>query len=270
MGERTGIQWCHHTANFWIGCERVSRACDFCYADVGSRRLAAQHGLKLWGGDRYITKTAAVNVVTWNKRAREASERRRVFCMSFGDLFEGGRTDLESIRRTIVWPLIEQCTSLDFLLLTKRPQNIRDMVPSDWLRDPRPNVWLGTTCEDQERADERLPHLLEVPAWVHFVSYEPALGAVDFKRYLRALDWIICGGESGPHARPFDVAWAKSTVDQCRKANVAPFIKQLGANPVAYSLGDVSRLPKLKDKHGGDWNEWPSDIPRVREFPRAI
>jgi protein gp37 len=153
---------------------------------------------------------------------------------------------------------------------------------------PIPWVWLGTSVENQETAGERIPHLLRCPAAVRFVSYEPALAGVDFTRLrhesmtnvdaLRGehgvtlplagrcarLDWIIVGGESGPGARPLDLAWARSTVEQCREAGVACFVKQLGGGPL-YD-GGMLRY-RIRDRKGGDPTEWPEDL-RVREWPK--
>jgi hypothetical protein len=176
-------------------------------------------------------------------------------------------------------------------------------------------VWLGVSCEDQATADARIPLLLQTPAVVRFVSYEPALGPVNLRAMRLSknrgldslsgdrfridgdkssfdnladtsrLDWVICGGESGPGARPFDLAWARSVRDQCAAANVAFFLKQLGSNPVL-SVSDLHRwlaeFPdtdrvlvdnhyrlKLADKKGGDMDEWPEDL-RVRQFPEAV
>jgi protein gp37 len=167
---------------------------------------------------------------------------------------------------------------------------------------PLPNVWLGVSVEDQATADERITLLLQTPAAVRFVSYEPALGPVDFSRwmwpmhwhwdgnfgtpeqaiaagafaerkrqalvsaYAVFLDWLIVGGESGPGARPFDVAWARSAIRQCREAGVPVFIKQLGARPWEPVEG-VGPMPMhLKNAKGGVPAEWPEDL-RVREFP---
>lgn len=164
---------------------------------------------------------------------------------------------------------------------------------------PLPNVWLGVSVENQATADERIPLLLQTPAAKRFVSYEPALGPVSFRWMcafpenaprtamkpggatnhldgLRRLDWVIVGGESGPGARPFDVAWARSTVEQCREAGVACFVKQLGARPIDASTGENMHTrwtdpdghgERIRHPKGGDWFEWPEDL-RVREFPR--
>jgi protein gp37 len=153
-------------------------------------------------------------------------------------------------------------------------------------RWPLPNVWLGVSVEDQRRADERIPHLLASPAAVRFVSYEPALAPVDFTRLsvsgdlldaLRgygedpgsqtgALNWIIVGGESGPGARPFNIEWGRSVVEQCKAAGVACFVKQIGSLPLAY--GYPLERGQHSDRKGGDPAEWPDDM-RVREFPRT-
>lgn len=156
---------------------------------------------------------------------------------------------------------------------------------------PLPNVWLGASAEDQQRADERIPLLLETPAAVRFVSAEPLLGPIDLKRYAawpwfcercqvvpesnaethlhchdegrvvrRTIDWVIVGGESGPGARPCDVAWIRSIVEQCKTAGVAAFVKQLGSLPV-FPQG----AQRLIDRKGGDPAEWPEDL-RVREM----
>lgn len=151
---------------------------------------------------------------------------------------------------------------------------------------PPANVWLGVTVENQEQADRRIPLLLATPARVRFLSCEPLLEVVDVVPWLGpigpngsagcGIDWIIIGGESGAKARPFALEWARSLVRQARAARVAPFVKQLGACPVApvnegggvvVGSGPWGPVPlMLTDSHGGDWNEWPPDL-RVREFP---
>ena len=158
---------------------------------------------------------------------------------------------------------------------------------------PLPNVWLGVSVEDQQRADERIPLLLRTPAAIRFVSYEPALGPVNFRPYLvgweaetifdpdhpeanghrtssPGLDWLIVGGESGPGARPMDLDWARSARDQCREAGVACFVKQIGSRWARMHeiepAGGVRRFRRSADRKGGDPSEWPEDL-RVREFP---
>ncbi len=153
---------------------------------------------------------------------------------------------------------------------------------------PLPNVWQGVSVENQHFADERIPLLLQTPAAVRFISAEPLLGLVDVRRWLLparcistgipmrrvpendlpALDWVIVGGESGHGARPFDLAWARSIVQQCKAAGVSCFVKQLGSDPFEpYSDGTQFVDLHLKSRKGGDPSEWPMDL-RVREFPR--
>lgn len=133
---------------------------------------------------------------------------------------------------------------------------------SDVDRWPLSNVWLGVSVEDQQRKS-RIDELRETPAAVRFLSVEPLLediGTLD----LRGVGWVIVGGESGPGARPFDVAWARSIVRQCQSANVPVFVKQLGAHVIQ---GGERRIKK--DKKGGDPVEWPEDL-RIRQMPTAV
>jgi protein gp37 len=153
---------------------------------------------------------------------------------------------------------------------------------------PPQAVWFGVSVEDQETADERIPLLLDTPAALRWVSYEPALGSLDFshdteigiRTWLREvegcprLDWVVIGGESGPGARPFDLAWARSAIGQCRAAGVPVFVKQLGSKPhdrntiVWFEGTEVTKFrPEMvRDRKGGDMSEWPEDL-RVREYP---
>jgi protein gp37 len=157
-------------------------------------------------------------------------------------------------------------------------------------RWPLPNVHLGVSVEDQKRADERIPLLLQCPAAVRWVSAEPLLEAVNltnirgprsvvrdalrvddngrngFVPAERHLDWVVVGGESGRDPRPFDVDWARSVVEQCRAAGVPLFVKQLGANPYESTMEDGCLAVTLRDRKGGDPSEWPADL-RVRMFP---
>jgi hypothetical protein len=180
-----------------------------------------------------------------------------VFCASLADVFED-RPELIEPRRRLAG-LIRDTPHLDWLLLTKRPGNARRMIPEMWAAGagwPR-NYWVGASVEDQERADERIPELLEVPAPVLFLSIEPLLGPIEFAT-LAGVSWVIVGGESGPKARPCDLGWIRSIIGQCRSAGVAPFVKQLGGRPIGL---------RLTDRKGGEPAEWPEDL-RVREFPR--
>jgi len=293
MAEQTGIAWCDHTFNPWIGCTKVSAACDFCYAEalMDHRPHRVQ-----WGGER--SRTGASNWQQprrWNRKARADGVRRKVFCASLADVFDN---HVPQEWRDDLWALIAACPHLDWLLLTKRPQNIAKMLPTqpgfemmagEW---PWPNVWLGTTAENQEEANRRVPKLLGTSAAVRFISAEPLLGPIDLRNLViprrygsglldaltldfkthhqdviagppkghGPLDWVIAGGESGKHARPFDVGWARSLRDQCNAVGAAFFMKQLGDNPVGGDGGTI------RAHHGADPREWPEDL-RIREFP---
>jgi protein gp37 len=285
MGENTLIQWAHHTFNPWVGCQRVSPGCTNCYAEALDRRFggAVIDGQKVlrWGPKAPRVKTSKSNwkqPLRWNKAAEAAGERHRVFCASLADVFED-REELVQWRREL-FELIDATPNLDWLLLSKRPENIMAMLPWGWISGFEqglvvPNVWFGTTVEDQERADARIHALLKVPAKVRFLSCEPLLEFVDLGLAGRLprtehprIDWVIIGGESGPGARPFAIDWARDLVRQCRASGASPFVKQLGANPMEFTYdGMNSDEVDLKDSHGGDWDEWPADL-RIREVPR--
>jgi protein gp37 len=243
MGKTTDISWTDHTFNPHWGCFKVSPGCTNCYAETFAKRV----GQQIWGppktterrlfGDKHWAEP-----LHWNAEAEKAGERRRVFCASMADVFED-HPQLPPVRRRL-WNLIEDTPYLDWLLLTKRPENIATMLPQKYW----PNVWLGTSTEDQQRADERVPVLLRyrdrVP--VLFLSVEPQIGPISLRRYLELeptvsggwmrwspdprplIDWVIVGGESGPKHRPFDEDWARSLRDQCQAAGVAFHYKQFG------------------------------------------
>ena len=219
MTDNTKIEWTDATFNPWLGCTKVSRACDFCYAEMWAKRS----GLVEWG-NHPRWRTSAANwrqPLKWQREAERTGVRKRVFCASLADVFDN---QAPTEWRDDLWTLIAVCPALDWLLLTKRPQNIADMLPLMW---PWPNVWLGMTAENQEEFDRRYPYLAAVPARVHFISYEPALGPLSIADCYPAPDWIICGGESGPHARLMEPAWSRSMRDQCAVADVSFFMKQM-------------------------------------------
>ena len=251
--ENSKISWTDHTFNPWWGCVHVSPGCDHCYAETWANR----YNPGLWGvdGTRRLFGDNHWNApVKWNAAAEKAGVRARVFCASMADVFES-RDDVFEARLRL-WELIHRTPWLDWMLLTKRPENIMARLPHGWSDDPMPNVWLGTTCENQEQADKRIPELLKVPAAVRFLSCEPLLGPVNLDFWIdaywnpnirdlitkrkegswvqvespaeQALHWVICGGESGHGARPMKPDWARSLRDQCQAAGVAYHFKQWG------------------------------------------
>jgi len=227
MGADTKIEWAHHTYNPWIGCTRISPACDHCYAADWAKRYGQEH---LWQGQRRQTAAQTRNQpAKWNREAEAASQRRRVFCSSLADIWDN---QVPAVWRAETFDKIRSTPWLDWMLLTKRPQNIGKMLyPAvgydvDMAGWPWPNVWLGTTIEDRERL-ANLEHLRRVPAVVRFLSIEPLLeelGELD----LTGIHLVIVGGESGQDARPMHPAWVRSIRDQCAAQGVAFFFKQWG------------------------------------------
>ncbi len=284
-------------------------------------------------GSRYTRWTGRVELVPdaldwplrvgrpkWVREAEARGERPRVFVNSMSDLFHERLSD-ETI--AAVLGVIAAKPELDFVVLTKRAARMRELLlkiqdddkdldrlvaatqnvmgwrapgarrvaEAGW---PLQNLWLGVSVEDQATADERIPHLLATPAAVRFVSYEPALGPVDFVRggwsflepltpppgnrrgWNRGIDWLIFGGESGRGARPCDLAWARSAREQCKEAGVPFFFKQAGSavTEPGCAPGHVwvgsnpSSLQRLRDRNGGDLEELPKDL-HVRELPEV-
>lgn len=275
MGETTGIAWTDSTFNPWIGCQRVSPGCVNCYAEAQDHRW--RPGNERWGPTAERTRTGPGNwrkVLQWDERATKLGIRHRVFCSSLADVFEN-RAELAPWRADL-FGYIVSTKMLDWQLLTKRPENLAAMWPYGRhpVGLPLSNVWLGTTVEDQQRANERVPHLLSAPAVVHFLSCEPLLGPIDLRAAgaftpgrWGAIRWVIVGGESGPKARSFHLDWARDIIEQCKAAGVKVFVKQMGDNAVASGRDQLSLLA-MKAHHGADPSEWPTDL-RVQEFPRA-
>lgn len=234
------IEWTHHTFNPWIGCTRVSPGCVNCYAET---MMADRYKKVKWGPAGERKRTSAdywKQPLKWNREAAAAGERRRVFCSSLADVFEFKADQVDDLRfwRFHLWELIDETPYLDWLLLTKRPENVNNIVPFTYGGEWPSNIWIGTSIENQEYADKRIPELLRIPAGVRFLSVEPLLGPVDLSEWLWAdmpgkprlnrLHWVIVGGESGPNARPMHPDWVRSIRDQCVAAGVSFLFKQWG------------------------------------------
>ena len=256
MGKITGISWTDHTFNPWWGCIKVSPACDSCYAETWAKRT----GHEVWGKDaprRFFGDKHWNEPRVWDEQSRAAGVRKKVFCASMADVFEKRDDLIESRNR--LWALIEETPHLDWLLLTKRPQSVWTMVPPRWIDAPQFNAWFGVTAENDEFARKRLSHLRNLPNAMPWVSYEPALGPVDWRPYLDFVMWIIFGGESNSN-RKSEAVWALDTLNQCREFGRAFFSKQAG-NALAREWG-------CEHKEGKDPSEWPEQF-RVQEFPKA-
>ena len=250
MGKDSSIEWTDHTFNPWWGCSKVSPGWVNCYAETWARRV----GTAVWGKDadrRFFGEKHWDEPVKWNAAAALEEKRKRVFCASMADVFEL-RSDLDKWREKL-WELIDETPWLDWLLLTKRPENIE--VKSPWTKDWPNNVWLGTTVEDQTRASERLPVLLQFPAKRRFLSCEPLLGPIDLRAWtsnrpknLQPIDWVIAGGESGANARVMLPGWARTLRDQCQQAKIPFHFKQWGHwAPVSAPTKENSTVLKFWD-----------------------
>ena len=223
MAEHSKIEWTHHTFNPWWGCMKVSAACEHCYAEAWAKRV----GQSVWGRNsprRLFSENHWREPKRWNARAESNSTRSRVFCASMADVFED-RRDLDGSRERL-WELIEATTSLDWLLLTKRPEKVRDLSP--WGQHWPENIWLGTTAESQRWAERRVTWLLDCAAKVRFLSCEPLLGPISLHSWISDIDWVIAGGESGSKARPMSPEWLRLLRDQCLESQTAFHFKQWG------------------------------------------
>jgi protein gp37 len=240
MGENSKIEWTHHTFNPWWGCVKVSEGCAHCYAET----LSTHYGHNVWGPAkttprRLFGEKHWQEPLKWDRQAQREGTRKRVFCASMADVFEDHPQVVDA--RTRLFNLISDTPHLAWLLLTKRPENIKPMLieAGRGFQSLPPWVWIGTSVENQEQADKRIPHLLNVPAHVRFLSCEPLLGPVDLSHLANrggeqhglidgGIHWVIVGGESGAGARPMHPDWARSLRDQCETAGVAFHFKQWG------------------------------------------
>lgn len=305
MAFQTKIQWTDHTFNGWLGCSKDGEGCKHCYAEA---MMDLRYGRVKWGpqGTRSLTSTWH-QPVAWNRLAREEERRHKVFAFSLADVFEdypgqllNAKGDplwhrLANLDTTFTYPgfgklpdalpcsldwargrlfrLIDNTPFLDYLLLTKRPENIRAM----WHGEPRKNVWLGTSISNQREADVEVPRLISCTGLgaLLFLSVEPQIGRIDLSQFLfprPLVDWVIVGGESNQGhgvARAFNLDWARLLRDQCESAGVPLFFKQAGSNPRTGTDRDGLLPLKLVDSHGGNWEEWPADL-RVRQCPETF
>lgn len=275
MSENSKIEWCHHTFNPWIGCTKVGPGCDNCYAeaDFDKRRHVVQ-----WGAGQPRKRTAASNwahPLRWNAEAERLGVRYRVFCASLADVFDN---EVPAEWRADLFDLIERTPHLDWLLVTKRIGNVRQMIPDRWSVCMPPNLWLGITVVNQAEADRDIPKLLGLKVSVRFLSMEPLLGPVDLRFHVFSeptgnfrthagkrqmelrkpvdggLHWVIVGGESGPGARPMHPQWARDLRDHCAAAGVPFLFKQHGEFADMQTARIVQSGPVMDSKGNvADW-----------------
>ena len=232
MSAATEIEWADATFNGWRGCTKISAGCDNCYAETASR--ISPRVLGEWGprGKRVVGSEAYWREpLKWNRHTHEDAWPL-VFCASMGDVFEDH--PVAEANRPRLWELVRKTPRLWWAILTKRPERIGACLPADW-GDGYSNVLLGVTVENRA-ALSRLTWLQAVPAAMRFISAEPLLedlGRVD----LHGIDWLIVGGETGTSAREMDPEWARSLRDQCPRAGVRFFMKQMtGKAPIPADL----------------------------------
>lgn len=265
MAETTSIEWCDATINFWHGCTKVSEGCKYCYMYRDKARFHQD------GSD--IVRTSSNTIVKILKELDRSSMRRRnegntaplkIFTCSWSDFF------LEEADgwRPAAWEIIRGTPEYIWIILTKRPERIKECLPDDW-GTGWPNVWLLVSAENQKRFDERVPELLRIPAYIRGVSCEPLLDRINTEEYIRKLDWLIIGGESGNEEgkylyRPCKDWWIDNIMHEAEKVQTPVFVKQLGTH--------IAKNLKLKSRSGANMQEWPDSFHRMkkREFPIIV
>lgn len=257
----THIAWTDETWNPVTGCTKVSQGCKHCYAEtIANRMWAKQYVPNADGTSRRFTDVRCHS----DRLEKPLHWRtpRRVFVNSMSDLFHPDVPD-EFIQSVFV--VMEKTPQHTYQVLTKRPLRMMNFA-RDWTElpddaperfGPAPNIWLGVSVENQAAADERIPLLLQTPAAVRFLSCEPLLGPIQLADACNdcledGIHWVIIGGESGPHFRPMNTAWAEHILYQCQDAQVACFVKQMGGTHPGTEMQDLP--PAL----------------RVREYPQGV
>ena len=271
-------------------CTRISPGCTNCYASTINKRFG--NGLEFT-----VPNLEKVEFFIDDRILREPLQQKKPCTIFVGDMFDLFH---EAIPDSLIEPVVAIAAYADwhtFQFLTKRADRMRShfrqLSAVEWTHSrgrlhpwPFENIWLGVSVESQKYADERIPLLLQTPAAVRFLSVEPQLEEIDFEPEsidgmptvnmltgadwcdppIPGIDWVIVGGESGPGARPFNLAWAELVLRQCRAAGVPFFMKQVGSNPHGKTTQETIPMQRLKDRKGGDPSEWPESL-RVREFP---
>lgn len=259
MGQISSIQWTDATWNIARGCTKVDEDCKFCYMYRES-----------FNDTRYNPREVVRTKTVFNLPLK-LEQPSKIFTSSLTDFFH------EAIDpyRDEAWEIIRKCPHHAFQILTKRPERINDLLPKDWVGGWW-NVWLGTSVGSQNGIQRMIDMSMVDHDGIKFLSLEPLHGPIKLreakiyneklKEYfyvLPAFDWVIVGGESGNETgkyryRPCEVEWIESIVDECKRNDIAVFVKQLGTH--------LSKKLGLKDRHGGNIEEWPEHL-RIREFP---
>lgn len=281
MSDATNIEWTDATWNPVTGCSAVSPGCANCYAARDAARFQARFTDDAGEPLAAFTGPTGARRAKWSGAVSCHADRleqplawkkpRRVFVCSMADLFHADVPD-DFIDR--VFATMAACPQHTFQILTKRPDRMERYLDLGSI-EPLPNVWLGTSCEDQQRFDERIDHLTACPTSLRFLSCEPLLGPINLGD-LEGIGWVIAGGESGPGARDCHVLWLKSIVNQADRAGVPVFIKQLGRRPVEparrrpgakHYKGELVPLT-ISDQKGANQQDMPAAL-RRRDMPHT-
>lgn len=255
MATNSKIEWTDHTANLWWGCTKVHEGCDNCYANA----LAHRWGHDVWGNDacRRLIQSTTKELEKMQNAAENSGEIHRVFVGSMMDIFEKPMPMVDNagelfksttgdMRDIFFEEIVPASPNLLFLLLTKRPSNINKYIPKSWLTHPPENVMFGATVVNQRTTDKVMEQLLKVRGR-KFLSVEPQLEELTLEPWLRKnqIDWVIQGGESGPHKRPFDTDWARKLKAECKQTKTPYFFKQIDkVKPIPDDLM-IRQLPPL-------------------------
>lgn len=270
--ENTKISWAQNTWSPWWGCTRVSEGCAQCYASELGNRFGVQWGK---GKPRRLSSEAVWSgPEKWNRKAEKAGKRVRVFC---GSMCDWADDEVPREWRTRLWEIVRKTRWIDWLMLTKRAENVPFMLPRDWNRGWG-HVHLGFTAENQTQYDRRIAIMENVPAVRRFISAEPLLGFIDlgldnWERRSK-IHQVITGGESGRGARAMNPAWARSIRDQVVGAGIAFHHKQNGeyrtpmpGDPgcTGHEFEDGTLVIRVGKKLAGrlldgrEWNEFPPE-----------
>jgi protein gp37 len=307
LSDKSAIQWTDATWNPTTGCTKISPGCANCYIErTPAFRIAGRKFVKGWI-PLQIHRDRLDQPLHWRRPRRvfvnslsdlfHADVPDAFIDQVFGVMARVPQHTFQILTkrpdRMRAWftrrgPVYDDASDFVALAIADGDASVIYPIEFPW---PLPNVWLGVSVENQHFADERIPLLLQTPAAVRFISAEPLLGPVSLRQWFDVvsrglprifplahtagvstplLDWVIIGGESGPGARPFDLAWGRSIVAQCQAAGVPVFVKQLGAHAFEGEPENdgCGPLYGLRDRKGGDPDEWPHDL-RIREFPEG-
>ncbi len=281
MGNNTKIEWCDTTWSPVTGCSKVSEGCAHCYAERMSKRLAGRFGYPVDEPFRVtFHPDQLTKPFTWKKP-------QMIFVCSMSDLFH---SEVKRQWQANIFNTIVDCRQHTFIILTKRPRIMANFMKWWSHESIIPNLWLGTTVENNARRN-RIDDLLQIPAAVHFVSAEPLLGPLDLSPWIDRLQWVIAGGETGPNARPMHSDWARKLRNDCQSANTPFFFKHFGewgftGDNATHALTSYGALYKITDSKadtnghylcskigkkyagrildGREWSEMPEEMPEVK------